>query len=325
MLNRPSAGEPRCLRPSTASCAASAVLPKPTNAPRSSVLPGIEPNGLLHKHGHGAVPRPPAPRPQKPVLGPLELAAAGPAPAPAPANGRRKPCHSAGCSRCFIVLIVIVAALHCSLVSGLGPWLLGDQPMPGWVATLFSQRHSRLPAGRSTSAGAARSSRIGGSSRAATDSSGWVQQSPPLPPLEGQGAFPEAPSWEQILQIIRESERLWLVVEVKNGLGNRLRALASAMAVPPSPLAPHGPALTPSARSLAPPRGRQSLPPHRPLRSAVASQVSRAEERPLLALWEPDLHCNCSLRTLLKGPLPFALVERPPRGAVPGRSPTAQT
>ena len=121
------------------------------------------------------------------------------------------------------------------------------------------------------------------------------------------------------------SQPRYVVVSAKNGLGNRLRALASAMAVPPSPLAPHGPALTPSARSLAPPRGRQSLPPHRQLRSAVASQVSRAEERPLLALWEPDLHCNCSLRTLLKGPLPFALVERPPRGAVPGRSPNAQT
>ena len=97
---------------------------------------------------------------------------------------------------------------------------------------------------------------------------------PSGPPLEGHDAFggDESPGWGEIVRVLgrdRASRKSWLVVEVRNGLGNRLRALASAMA------------------------------------------VARAERRPLLAVWVPDLHCNCSLRTLLAPPLPFALVETP--------------
>ena len=95
------------------------------------------------------------------------------------------------------------------------------------------------------------------------------------PPLEGHDAFggDESPGWGEIVRVLardRANRKSWLVVEVRNGLGNRLRALASAMA------------------------------------------VARAERRPLLAVWVPDLHCNCSLRTLLAPPLPFALAETPP-------------
>ena len=59
----------------------------------------------------------------------------------------------------------------------------------------------------------------------------------------------------------------YMIVNAKNGLGNRLRALASAM--------------------------------------AVAASVGR----PVLLIWVPDLHCNCSFRSLFKAPLPFALLE----------------
>ena len=58
-----------------------------------------------------------------------------------------------------------------------------------------------------------------------------------------------------------------LIVDVKNGLGNRLRALCSAMS------------------------------------------VAAALRRPLILVWVPDLHCNCSFSRLFEAPLPFALLE----------------
>ena len=103
-----------------------------------------------------------------------------------------------------------------------------------------------------------------------------IEMRPP-PRQEPQG-------WEAWLKHLEDpNSPRYVIVDAKNGLGNRLRALCSSMSV---------------AASL---------------------------HRRVLLLWQADLHCNCSLRTLVKGPLPFALVERPPRGAVPGRSPNAQT
>ena len=73
---------------------------------------------------------------------------------------------------------------------------------------------------------------------------------------------------EQALQILRlKATPRHVIVNAKNGLGNRLRALASAM--------------------------------------AVAAKVGR----PVLLIWVPDLHCNCSFTSLYKRPLPFALLE----------------
>jgi hypothetical protein len=59
----------------------------------------------------------------------------------------------------------------------------------------------------------------------------------------------------------------FVIVDVRNGLGNRLRALASAMSV---------------AASL---------------------------HRPVLVVWQPDLHCNCSFLSLFRSSLPFLLLE----------------
>mmetsp|Transcript_13793 Transcript_13793/g.29888 ORF Transcript_13793/g.29888 Transcript_13793/m.29888 type:complete len:436 (-) Transcript_13793:122-1429(-) len=44
-------------------------------------------------------------------------------------------------------------------------------------------------------------------------------------------AGPRTPAWVTALELMRRSEQKYVVVDVKNGLGNRLRALASAMAV----------------------------------------------------------------------------------------------
>ena len=76
--------------------------------------------------------------------------------------------------------------------------------------------------------------------------------------------------WDVVLEELKRSRsRRHMVLEVQFGLGNRLRALASGMAI------------------------------------AAASQ------RPLLVIWPPDLHCNCSFRQLFSDPLPFALIEEP--------------
>ena len=66
---------------------------------------------------------------------------------------------------------------------------------------------------------------------------------------------------------LRESSTRYILVDAKNGLGNRLRALASAMS------------------------------------------VAAAIGRPLVLIWTPDLHCNCSYTSMFASPLPFALCE----------------
>ena len=73
--------------------------------------------------------------------------------------------------------------------------------------------------------------------------------------------------WEAALAMLRASSTKYVVVFARNGLGNRLRALASSMSV---------------AASLG---------------------------RPVLLIWESDLHCNCSYPRLFADPLPFALLE----------------
>ena len=77
--------------------------------------------------------------------------------------------------------------------------------------------------------------------------------------------------WCATLEALRTSTggRKYVIVDAQYGLGNRLRTLASAMA------------------------------------------VAAAERRPLLVVWTPDLHCNCSVRNLFAAPLPFAVVEEP--------------
>lgn len=71
---------------------------------------------------------------------------------------------------------------------------------------------------------------------------------------------------EAALALLRRSRKRYVIADVKNGLGNRLRALASAMSL---------------AASLG---------------------------RPVLLVWVPDLHCNCSFGALYKS-LPFQVVE----------------
>ena len=73
---------------------------------------------------------------------------------------------------------------------------------------------------------------------------------------------------ESALAMLRRSEMRYVVADVKNGLGNRLRALASAMS------------------------------------------VARALRRPVLLVWVPDLHCNCSFAELYER-LPFPVLEEP--------------
>ena len=70
--------------------------------------------------------------------------------------------------------------------------------------------------------------------------------------------------WRQIVSVLH-SARKHVIVDARFGLGNRLRAVASAMA------------------------------------------VAAAADRPLLVVWVPDGHCNCSVRELLEPPLPFSL------------------
>lgn len=75
-------------------------------------------------------------------------------------------------------------------------------------------------------------------------------------------------SWSTVLSVLTTSHcARHVIVDARYGLGNRLRAVASAMA------------------------------------------VAAATHRPLLVIWVPDGHCNCSLRMLLASPLPFALLE----------------
>ena len=193
-----------------------------------------------------------------------------------------------------MALFVTVAALHCSVLSGLIPWLSASTAYP-FTSTLLGGDSGGARPGEvkfPRSDGVVRRSRTRWKGAWKTPLREMPQQREtlgtvlprflavrmaplppePPPPLEGRSFFggDAAPDWAKIVRVLRTSKRRWLVVEVRNGLGNRLRALASAMA------------------------------------------VARAEQRPLLALWKPDLHCNCSLRTLLAPPLPFVLVEAPP-------------
>ena len=80
----------------------------------------------------------------------------------------------------------------------------------------------------------------------------------------------ERPStWTRALERIRASGSPYVIVDARNGLGNRLRALASGMAV---------------AKSL---------------------------HRPVMLVWVPDAHVNCSITSIFASPLPFELVEEP--------------
>jgi hypothetical protein len=87
----------------------------------------------------------------------------------------------------------------------------------------------------------------------------------PAPQLTSEGA---SAKWRSVLQQLQaRGARKYVIVNAKNGLGNRLRALATAL--------------------------------------AVAADL----QRPVLLVWVPDLHCNCSFRSLYKAPWPFALLE----------------
>jgi hypothetical protein len=77
-----------------------------------------------------------------------------------------------------------------------------------------------------------------------------------------------AGSWAVVLAALgRVSTPRHVIIDARYGLGNRLRAVASAMA------------------------------------------VAAAADRSLIVIWVPDAHCNCSLRSLLEPPLPFAVFE----------------
>ena len=73
--------------------------------------------------------------------------------------------------------------------------------------------------------------------------------------------------WEAWVRRFEDpNSQRYVIVDAKNGLGNRLRALCSAM--------------------------------------SVAASI----HRPVLLIWHPDLHCNCSFDRLYSSPLPFALL-----------------
>ena len=84
-------------------------------------------------------------------------------------------------------------------------------------------------------------------------------------PLKSRHAM----NWETVAeQLMQTDGPRYVIVDAKNGLGNRLRALCSGMSV---------------AASL---------------------------HRPVLLIWVPDVHCNCSFANLYQPPLPFALLEQ---------------
>ena len=159
-----------------------------------------------------------------------------------------------------MVLFAIVAVLHCFVLSGLRPWLAGspfdsllfdggsDGLRPGEGRLSRPVGVARKPA--SALLKALRKSAVRTSGGSAEETLGSWQEAvlPQLlsdratalpsepPPLEGHDAFggDESPGWGEIVRVLgrdRASRKSWLVVEVRNGLGNRLRALASAMSV----------------------------------------------------------------------------------------------
>ena len=98
---------------------------------------------------------------------------------------------------------------------------------------------------------------------AGRDLRGSYQDAPPVAATAqattaGKSRLPAPLSWQEAMQMMRESSRKYVVVDVKNGLGNRLRAMASAR--------------------------------------SVASVLGR----PVLLVWQPDLHCNCSYQNMFE-------------------------
>ena len=73
--------------------------------------------------------------------------------------------------------------------------------------------------------------------------------------------------WVSVLAHLRATRQRYVIINAKNGLGNRLRAVASAMS------------------------------------------VAEYLRRPVLVIWVPDLHCNCSFTRIFAQPLPFALLQ----------------
>jgi len=94
-----------------------------------------------------------------------------------------------------------------------------------------------------------------------------VPSSTYLAPSEVAPGLQRETGWVAAMRMLRNARRPYVIIDAKNGLGNRLRALASAMAM---------------AASL---------------------------QRPVLLVWVPDLHCNCSFRKMFATPLQFALLE----------------
>ena len=74
-------------------------------------------------------------------------------------------------------------------------------------------------------------------------------------------------NWRGAVDFLQRSRQRYVVIDAKNGLGNRLRTVASAM--------------------------------------SVAEYLGR----PVLLVWMPDLHLNCSISQMFAQPLPFALLE----------------
>ena len=92
------------------------------------------------------------------------------------------------------------------------------------------------------------------------------EEFPPLPAAQLRPVLDL--SWPLALKQLEVSgSTKYVIVNAKNGLGNRLRALATAM--------------------------------------SVAADLGR----PVLLIWVPDLHCNCSFSSLYRAPLPFALMD----------------
>jgi hypothetical protein len=74
-------------------------------------------------------------------------------------------------------------------------------------------------------------------------------------------------AWDTARRRLVGSAQKYVIVDARNGLGNRLRALGSAMA------------------------------------------VAAFLHRPLILVWVPDLHCNCSYTSLFASPHRFAILE----------------
>ena len=118
------------------------------------------------------------------------------------------------------------------------------------------------------------------------------------------------------LELLRRSRRKYVIVDAKHGLGNRLRALASAMSVAAALQRPvmlvwvsgHAPCCAHAAHL-------QTV-THMPWRAtctATAPSATSSAHPHLHPNPNPnqvsDLHCNCSFHNLFGSPLPFAVLE----------------